>query len=500
MKRSAGVLLPIFSLPSPHGIGTLGKEARAFADFLHAAGQTYWQLLPLGPTGWGDSPYQSFSSFAGNPYFIDPELLAEDGLLTTSDLDQSVWGEDSRRVDYEKIWQSRFLLLHRAFERGWERDKPAVEDFSAHNPWLSDYALFMSLKEHFGMKCWLDWPDEEIRLRHPEALARYSSLLADRIAFHTYIQFLFFRQWENLRSYTHTLGIRLLGDLPIYVSIDSADVWSEPHFFCLDEENRPTEVAGVPPDYFSEDGQLWGNPLYNYERMKADGFGWWIRRMEGARRLFDAVRIDHFRGMESYWAVPADAHSARTGSWRKGPGMELVGVLTGWFHDLELIAEDLGIITPEVSQLLSCSGLPGMKVLQFAFEPDSESAYLPHNHCVNSICYTGTHDNDTLCGWLASAPAENTAFARRYLGLNEDEGLHWGILRGGMTSVSRLFVAPIQDYLGLGGSARINIPGTSQGNWQWRLLPGELTPDLALRIRALTQLSGRLPGPSSSPH
>ena len=488
--------MPISSLPSPYGIGTLGRSAYEFADFLHAAGQRYWQVLPLGPTGWGDSPYQSFSSFAGNPYFIDPELLAEDGLLDSADLNRFVWGENPRRVNYEKIWQSRFLLLHRAFERGWVRDKAAVEEFSARNPWLSDYALFMSLKEHFGMKCWLEWPDKEIRLRHPDALAHYSHLLADKISFHTYVQFLFFRQWESLRSYTRTLGIRLLGDLPIYVSIDSADVWAEPHFFRLDRENRPIEVAGVPPDYFSEDGQLWGNPLYDYDRMKADGFGWWIRRMEGSHRLFDAVRIDHFRGLESYWAVPASAPSARTGRWCKGPGMDLVGVLTGWFNDLELIAEDLGIITPEVSQLLAQSGLPGMTVLQFAFDPDSESAYLPHNHCVNSVCYTGTHDNDTLCGWLMSAPAKSTEFARRYLGLNEQEGLHWGVLRAGMTSVSRLFVAPIQDYLGLDSSARINTPGTSQGNWQWRLLPGELTPDLASRIRSLAQLSGRLPNGS----
>lgn len=493
MERSSGILLPITALPSPHGIGTLGKAAYTFANFLRAAGQTYWQVLPLGPTGWGDSPYQSFSTFAGNPYLIDPELLAEDGLLTWEEISSFDWGTDPRHVDYDTIYRSRFSLLRLAFERGWARDKGAAEDFLHHSSWLSNYALFMALKHHFGETCWLEWPDEEIRLRKPESVARYTELLADEINFHVYLQYLFSRQWEVLRTHVHALGIRLIGDLPIYVSLDSADVWAEPEFFQLDETNHPTEVAGVPPDYFSKDGQLWGNPLYDYDSMRADGFGWWIRRVEGASKLFDVIRIDHFRGLESYWAIPYGAATAREGRWRKGPGMELVGVLTGWFPQLNFIAEDLGIITPEVAQLLSNSGLPGMKVLQFAFDPEADSAYLPHNQCPNSICYTGTHDNDTLVGWLNSAPPAELDFARRYLGLNEEEGLRWGILRGGMTSVANLFIAPIQDYLGLDSSARMNTPGTAQGNWQWRLLPGELDDKLAVRIAELTRITGRFP-------
>ena len=493
MERSAGILLPITALPSPYGIGTLGKSARAVADFLHAAGQTCWQVLPLGPTGWGDSPYQSFSTFAGNPYLIDLDLLAKDGLLTQKEISSFDWGANPRFVDYDTIYRSRFALLRLAFARGWERDRAGAEEFTRRTPWLPDYALFMALKHHFGTKCWLDWPDEGIRLRKPESIAHYTELLAEEIHFHVYLQYLFARQWDNLRAYVNGLGIRIIGDLPIYVSLDSADVWAEPEFFQLDDTNHPTEVAGVPPDYFSEDGQFWGNPLYDYDKMRADGFGWWIRRVEGAGKLFDMIRIDHFRGLENYWAVPCTAATAREGRWCKGPGMDLVGVLTGWFPQLHFIAEDLGIITPEVARLLSDSGLPGMRVLQFAFDPDADSAYLPHNHVPNSICYTGTHDNDTLVGWLNSAPPAELAFARRYLGLNEEEELHWGILRGGMTSVANLFIAPIQDYLGLDSSARINTPGTAQGNWQWRLLPGELDRNLADRIAGLTRISGRLP-------
>ena len=352
MDRASGILLPISALPSPYGIGTLGKAAYAFADFLHAAGQKYWQLLPLGPTSYGDSPYQSFSTFAGNPYFIDLDLLAEEGLLDKEDLAAADWGNDPRYVDYGKIYEVRFDVLRRAFLRGRERDREAVERFQAENPWLKNYALYMAVKAHFGMKSWLEWPDEAIRVRAPEAVARYEKELAEDVAFYTYLQYLFFKQWGELREYIHSLGIRIIGDLPIYVAMDSADVWAEPEFFQLGEGNIPTEVSGVPPDYFSADGQLWGNPLYDYDRMRQDGFGWWIRRVEGASRLFDVIRIDHFRGLESYWAVPYGAETAREGRWRKGPGMDLVGVLTQWFHGLDIIAEDLGFLTPEVHQLL----------------------------------------------------------------------------------------------------------------------------------------------------
>ena len=492
MDRASGILLPISALPSPYGIGTLGKAAYAFADFLHAAGQRYWQLLPLGPTSYGDSPYQSFSTFAGNPYFIDLDLLAEEGLLDKEDLAAADWGNDPRYVDYGKIYEVRFDLLRRAFLRGRERDREAVERFQAENPWLKNYALYMAVKAHFGMKSWLEWPDEAIRVRAPEAVARYEKELAEDVAFYTYLQYLFFKQWGELREYIHSLGIRIIGDLPIYVAMDSADVWAEPEFFQLGEGNIPTEVSGVPPDYFSADGQLWGNPLYDYDRMRQDGFGWWIRRVEGASRLFDVIRIDHFRGLESYWAVPYGAETAREGRWRKGPGMDLVGVLTQWFYGLDIIAEDLGFLTPEVHQLLRDSGLPGMKVLEFAFDAREPSNYLPHTYERNCVCYVGTHDNETVMQWREQADRADVTFARKYLGLNEAEGFHWGMIRGGMSSVADTFVAQMQDYLGLGAEGRMNTPGTLGNNWRWRLLPGEASPALARKIRRYAHMYGRL--------
>ncbi len=492
MDRASGILLPISALPSPYGIGTLGKAAYAFADFLHAAGQKYWQLLPLGPTSYGDSPYQSFSTFAGNPYFIDLDLLAEEGLLDKEDLAAADWGNDPRYVDYGKIYEVRFDVLRRAFLRGRERDREAVERFQAENPWLKNYALYMAVKAHFGMKSWLEWPDEAIRVRAPEAVARYEKELAEDVAFYTYLQYLFFKQWGELREYIHSLGIRIIGDLPIYVAMDSADVWAEPEFFQLGEGNIPTEVSGVPPDYFSADGQLWGNPLYDYDRMRQDGFGWWIRRVEGASRLFDVIRIDHFRGLESYWAVPYGAETAREGRWRKGPGMDLVGVLTQWFHGLDIIAEDLGFLTPEVHQLLRDSGLPGMKVLEFAFDAREPSNYLPHTYERNCVCYVGTHDNETVMQWREQADRADVTFARKYLGLNEAEGFHWGMIRGGMSSVADTFVAQMQDYLGLGAEGRMNTPGTLGNNWRWRLLPGEASPALARKIRQYAHMYGRL--------
>ena len=492
MDRASGILLPISALPSPYGIGTLGKAAYAFADFLHAAGQKYWQLLPLGPTSYGDSPYQSFSTFAGNPYFIDLDLLAEEGLLDKEDLAAADWGNDPRYVDYGEIYEVRFDVLRRAFLRGRERDREAVERFQAENPWLKNYALYMAVKAHFGMKSWLEWPDEAIRVRAPEAVARYEKELAEDVAFYTYLQYLFFKQWGELREYIHSLGIRIIGDLPIYVAMDSADVWAEPEFFQLGEGNIPTEVSGVPPDYFSADGQLWGNPLYDYDRMRQDGFGWWIRRVEGASRLFDVIRIDHFRGLESYWAVPYGAETAREGRWRKGPGMDLVGVLTQWFHGLDIIAEDLGFLTPEVHQLLRDSGLPGMKVLEFAFDAREPSNYLPHTYERNCVCYVGTHDNETVMQWREQADRADVTFARKYLGLNEAEGFHWGMIRGGMSSVADTFVAQMQDYLGLGAEGRMNTPGTLGNNWRWRLLPGEASPALARKIRRYAHMYGRL--------
>ena len=349
MKRCSGVLMPMSSLPSPYGIGTMGKSAYQFVDFLKRSGQHYWQLLPLGPTSYGDSPYASFSTFAGNPYFIDLDLLVRDKLLKRGEIAQHFWGADEERVDYGAIYESRFSVLRKAYERGVSLFADAFAAFRAENAqWLENYALFMALKAHFGMKSWVEWEDEDVRLRRPDALERFRRELADDVSFYAFLQFLFFRQWSALRDYAHEKGIEFIGDVPIYVALDSADVWSEPQFFQLDQNNLPTEVAGCPPDAFTEDGQLWGNPLYDYDRMKQDGFGWWIRRIEGVSKLYDVIRIDHFRGFESYWAVPYGDDTARRGRWVKGPGMDLVGVLTSWFHDLRFIAEDLGYTTPEV--------------------------------------------------------------------------------------------------------------------------------------------------------
>ena len=495
MDRLSGILLHISSLPSPYGIGTMGRAAYDFAGFLREAGQTYWQLLPLGPTSYGDSPYQSFSTFAGNPYFIDLELLAEDGLLDRGALEAADWGSNPRYVDYAKIYEARFPLLRQAFQAGYLRDRKAVEAFRRENRWLDNYALYMAVKAHFGMRSWLEWPDEDIRLRRPAAVARYSRELREDVDFYTYLQFLFFRQWNALRDYIHSQGLQIIGDLPIYVAMDSADVWAEPEFFQLGEGNVPTEVSGVPPDYFTADGQLWGNPLYDYDRMARDGFAWWIRRLEGAGRLFDVIRIDHFRGLESYWAVPYGEKTAKVGRWRKGPGMDLVGTLTERFPHLEIIAEDLGYLTPEVHQLLADSGLPGMKVLEFAFDAREPSNYLPHLYDRHCVCYVGTHDNETVVQWRDQTARADLTFARKYLGLSEAEGFHWGMIRGGMASVADTFVAQMQDCLGLGAEARMNTPGTLGGNWQWRLLPGEATPALAKKLRQYTGMYGRLKKP-----
>ena len=495
MDRLSGILLHISSLPSPCGIGTMGRAAYDFAGFLREAGQTYWQLLPLGPTSYGDSPYQSFSTFAGNPYFIDLELLAEDGLLDRGALEAADWGSNPRYVDYAKIYEARFPLLRQAFQAGYLRDRKAVEAFRRENRWLDNYALYMAVKAHFGMRSWLEWPDEDIRLRRPAAVARYSRELREDVDFYTYLQFLFFRQWNALRDHIHSQGLQIIGDLPIYVAMDSADVWAEPEYFQLGEGNVPTEVSGVPPDYFTADGQLWGNPLYDYDRMAQDGFAWWIRRVEGAGRLFDVIRIDHFRGLESYWAVPYGEKTAKVGRWRKGPGMDLVGTLTERFPHLEIIAEDLGYLTPEVHQLLADSGLPGMKVLEFAFDAREPSNYLPHLYDRHCVCYVGTHDNETVVQWRDQTARADLTFARKYLGLSEAEGFHWGMIRGGMASVADTFVAQMQDCLGLGAEARMNTPGTLGGNWQWRLLPGEATPALAKKLRQYTGMYGRLKKP-----
>ncbi len=492
MKRSSGILMPMFSLPSPYGIGTMGKSSYEFIDFLAQSGQKYWQLLPLGPTDLGDSPYSSPSTFAGSPYYIDPDMLVSDGLLYKSDVESVDWGSNPESVDYPAMLARRMPLLRIAFERGKNRFEDERDVFFIENErWLREYALYMAVKDSFSGAAWTEWPDD-IRKREPASMKLYSEKLKSEMELYIFVQFLFYRQWNVLRTYARQRGISFIGDIPIYVAMDSVDVWSEPQFFQLDENYRPLAVSGTPPDDFSMEGQLWGNPLYDYDRMKADGFGWWVRRMEGTRRLYDVIRIDHFRGFESYWSIPAGASSAKQGEWKKGPGMTLVGVLTSWFNTLSYIAEDLGYITTEVGDLLSDSGLPGMKVLQFAFGTEGDSAYLPHNITKNSVCYIGTHDNDTVLGWMEHSDYADVEFARKYMGISKDEGWCRGFIRTGMACASDLFVMTMQDILELPGSARTNSPGVAEGNWRWRMKPGALSLELAAEIREMTTTFRRL--------
>ena len=481
LNRAAGVLLSVSSLPAPYGIGTLGRCAYDFVDFLVESGQNYWQMLPVGPISYGDSPYQSFSTFAGNPYYIDLDMLQTDGLLTSEGVQAHSWGDDPERVDYGAIYRARYALLERAFDRGWSRERQAVEEFARRQPWLDGYARFMALKRRYDMKPWTQWPAGEVPA---EELER-------DVQFFTYLQFLFDRQWTALKQYANEKGISIIGDLPIYVAMDSADVWTNPERFLLDRDNVPVDVSGVPPDGFTDAGQLWGNPLYRWDAMKRDGYAWWESRLRGALERFDGIRLDHFRGLESYWAVPYGDETAAGGRWEPGPGEDFIKMVHEKFPGALIIAEDLGYVTKEVKELLECSGYPGMKVLEFAFDSREAGDYLPHCYPENCVCYTGTHDNTTVLGWLEEAGPEDMEMARRYLGLNREEGYNWGFLRGGMGSKARLFVAQMQDYLDLGGAARMNTPGTLGGNWQWRMKPGAASPELARRLREFTRLFGR---------
>lgn len=493
--RSAGILLPVFSLPSPGGIGTFGKAAYDWVDFLVSAEQHCWQVLPLGPTSYGDSPYQSFSAFAGNPYFIDPELLMRDGLLTAEECSAADCGSP-RAVDYAALFERRFVLLRKAFARF--ADRAALAAFREKNAsWLEDYALYTAVKTSCGQRSWLEWP-EELRLRLPEALAEASRKLADEIDFCVFQQYEFSRQWEALKAYAGKAGISIIGDIPIYVAMDSADAWADSGILQLDADKRPVEVSGCPPDGFSADGQLWGNPLYDWDALAASRYDWWLRRLEASFRMYDIVRIDHFRGLESYYAIPAGDKTARNGRWRKGPGMEFIEAIQQRFGKGRIIAEDLGFLTPEVHNLLRSSGYPGMKVLQFAFDTREESDYLPHNFTRNCVVYTGTHDNDTMCGWLKNAREADVEHARKYLDISSPIGEQWRFIRAAMGSVADLTVIPMQDYLGLGSEARINTPSTLGGNWKWRMEACAGSKALASRIAEITRLYGRAPKPAKS--
>lgn len=489
--RASGILMHISSLPGPYGIGTMGKNARAFVDFLHDAGQKYWQVLPLTPTGYGNSPYQSLSTFAGNHYLIDLELLMEQGLLRKEEAEACDWGTDPENVDFGRMYENRGKVLYKAYERFIGMPNSAFEQFvQSQQSWLPDYALFMALKETMNGKPWLEW-DEDLRLRKPEALAAWREKLKYQIEFQYFLQFVFFDQWNALRAYAKSKDIQIIGDVPIYVPLDSADTWANYELFQLDEDRKPVKVAGCPPDAFSADGQLWGNPLYNWEKMQETGLEWWIRRLRAAGQLFDVVRLDHFRGYEAYWAIPYGDKTARGGSWVKGPGVAFVDAIRTNLPELQFIAEDLGYLTQEVKDLQQYSGYPGMKVLQFAFDSREPSDYLPHTYEVNSVCYTGTHDNQTMQQWFDEVGEETRTYAKEYMGLHTEEGFVWGTIRSGMASVSKLFVAQMQDYLGLGKAARMNFPGTLGCNWTWRAKGGVITEELAKKIAAMTKMYGR---------
>ena len=486
--RGSGILMHITSLPGPYGVGTLGKRAYRFADFLHKAGQKYWQVLPLTPTGYGDSPYQSCSAFAGNPYLIDLDLLVEQGLLEQSEIAACNWGDNAEKVDFGLLYVNRLSLLRKAYARYRDTDGSFAKFRARNDWWLPQYVDYMGLKDQNGGKPWYQWEDN-LKCYYRDNRAITFHIPYDEIQFYCFVQYLFFTQWEKLREYCHNLGISIIGDVPIYVPYDSVEVWSEPHYFCLDKNLTPTAVAGCPPDYFSEDGQLWGNPLYNWETHKKDGYRWWLRRLNQAAKLYDVIRIDHFRGFAGYYTIPYGAETAREGQWLEGPGLDFLHGVKVALPNTALIAEDLGFLTPDVHKLRDDANLPGMRILEFAFDGDGNNPYLPHNHIKNSVCYTGTHDNMPLAQWFAEAGTETTTRAINYMAEPKDPV--WGVIKLCMASVADLAVVQMQDFLGLGKEARMNFPGTCGNNWTWRAKDGFMTDALAVKIKNLTRMCGR---------
>ena len=492
MARSAGVLLSITSLPSPYGIGTIGKEARAFADYLKKAGQTVWQILPVGPTSYGDSPYQAFSTYAGNPYLIDLDMLCEEGLITKEQLDSFDWGSNPAQVDYEKIYNARFPALRIAFENFKKADQKAYLKFTRQNSkWLKNYALFMALKNKFNMTSWTEWP-EDIKMREDSAVRRWERKLRNEIRFWKFVQFKFYEQWESFRAYVNGLGIKILGDMPIYVAMDSADTWANPELFQLYDDGDPIAVAGCPPDYFSATGQLWGNPLYDWDYLKETGYEWWFERIAAASRLYDITRIDHFRAFASYYSIPYPAENAIHGKWVEGPRIQFFRMMEEALGKIEIVAEDLGTLTPDVTELMEQTGYPGMKVLEFAFDSGEENDYLPHKYTNNCVVYTGTHDNDTVMGWVETAKQSDIDYARSYCKMPPDEPFNWGLIRTAYESKADMAIVPIQDILGLGKDARMNTPSTTGANWAWRVDANALTEELAYKLKTLSVRTGRM--------
>lgn len=491
--RASGILMPISALPSPHGIGTMGQQARQFVDFLHKAGQSYWQILPICPTSYGDSPYQSFSTYAGNPYLIDLDELSAQGLLKPKEYKHIDWQSTPDCINYGVLYEKRYAVLHLACERLLAAPPADYLDFVKKNRfWLPDYALFMALKDAHGGACWQQW-EESLRRREPDAIKTARKRYAKEIAFWQAVQYLFYRQWQALKSYANAKNIRIIGDLPIYIALDSVDVWSEPKQFQLDENLNPTEVAGCPPDGFSATGQLWGNPLYDWDAMAKDGYAWWVRRIRHMCSIYDVVRIDHFRGFAGYYAIPYGSETAIGGRWRTGPGYALFAAIKKKLGDPCIIAEDLGFLTQDVNDLLRRCGYPGMKVLEFGFDSRDGGEYRPHGYPVNSIAYVGTHDNEPVNGWMETASPEDVARAVQYLNLTKQEGYHWGMMRGIWASASELAIVQAQDILGLGHEARMNTPSTVGNNWCWRAKRGVFNDRLAAKLYQAAELYERLP-------
>lgn len=489
IKYGSGILLPIFSLPSPYGIGTMGKAAYEFLDFLKLSGQKYWQILPLNPVNFSNSPYQSYCVFAGNPLFIDIDLLTEKGLLLKNELP---YCKSHGSIDYEAVKAEKLPLLKKACARGYCAESQSIKEFAEKNSfWIYDYSLFMALKSHFKMLPFFEWP-KDIKTRQKNSVDFYKELLKEEIKFHIYTQYLFFEQYTLLKKHAESLDIKIIGDLPIYTALDSSDFWANPKNYLTDGKNSPAFISGVPPDCFSNTGQLWGNPIYDWEKMKKDNFSWWMKRIKSAADMYDIIRIDHFRGLSSYWSIPYGKTSAACGKWEKGPGILFINEIKKNFKDVCFIAENLGILSEDVNELLKKSRFLGMKVLEYAFDPKGTSPYLPHKYPPDCVCYPATHDNNTLLGWEKDAPRDEIEFAAKYLGIKKEESLSEAIICSGLASKAKIFICQLQDYMGLGSEGRINIPGTATGNWVFRLSSDSLSLSLAQKIRGFTEKYGRI--------
>lgn len=491
-ERGAGILLPISSLPSDYGIGTLGAEAFRFIDFLKSAGQKYWQVLPVGPTSYGDSPYQSFSAFAGNPYFIDLDLLIAEGLLTKREVSRVKWQDNCTTVDYDRLFQNRFQVLQTAFRNSNHQESEAYQNFCETNMgWLENYSLYMALKTYFKNQEWSLWP-KDIKQREPEAMQRYGELLKKEIDFWKFCQYKFYAQWDAMLAYAHENGVRIIGDIPIYLAMDSADVWANPHLFQLDKKLRPKKVAGVPPDDFSADGQLWGNPLYDWKAMEADGFAWWKKRMTYASRLYDFIRIDHFIGIVRYFAIPAGDPTAVNGIYKKGPGKKLTDAINSVIDSSRIIAEDLGVVVDSVVKLRNQNDYPGMKIMQFGFNGDPNNDHFPENYTENTIVYGGTHDNETIFGFFQNQNEWVQNYTMEYLGVKQIKQIPWGMVKKAYSGVARTVIFQAQDLLCLDNDARMNFPSTLGGNWRWRLRKNQMGKGLAARLYKLAEKNDRL--------